>query len=98
MEEARRKKELMEAEELMRMQSLKKTWLRAIQDEPSELGIDSGISSHMPVSLHSQRASKTYLFGLTIIMLILVFGPISNKALATMLLRDTHLFDGIHVL
>ena len=48
-EEARRKKELMEAEELMRMQSLKKTWLRAIQDEPSELGIDKYVRTRKNV-------------------------------------------------
>lgn len=40
LEEERRRKEQQEADEQMRMQGLKKTWLRAIQDEPSEVGID----------------------------------------------------------
>lgn len=40
LEEERRRKEQQEADEQMRMQGLKKTWLRAIHDEPSESGID----------------------------------------------------------
>ena len=82
-EEARRKKELMEAEELARMQSLKKTWLRAIQDEPSELGIDKYAYKKKRrwlclaicqgiICTHS-APRRHICFGLTIIMLLFLW-------------------------